>query len=417
MSSNNLKKTPKLTSFKLVSSITDQDDPKCLIPVKKYISERTGMRLYTCDIKGPVVEGYFSLATEAFDDDGLPHTLEHMIFLGSEDYPYSGILDLLANKVYAAGTNAWTATDNTTYTLSTVEKQGFLQLLPIYLDHIFYPLLKESGFITEVYHVNGEGEDSGVVYSEMQSCENENDSVVQKALLRRLYPDLDCPYRYETGGILKNLRESTSHEKVKNYHQKLYKTNNAAIIVIGQIEPNEIIEVLEKFEEKMLSKENSKKMKLDERPFQKPIAPLKETTEEVVYFPCDDEESTNGIVSIGWRGPHLSKSRDLVALNLLFSYLTDSSISPLESHFVTKKSYCSMVSYDIEEFAETVMSVDFTNTQLEHLDKIKEEFFTIIRDLVEKRTDFDMNRMQSLIKTKISELDDQVALFIFSIIL
>ena len=61
--------------------------------------------------QGPVVEGYFSLATETFDDDGLPHTLEHMIFLGSEDYPYSGILDLLANKVYAAGTNAWTDVD------------------------------------------------------------------------------------------------------------------------------------------------------------------------------------------------------------------------------------------------------------------------------------------------------------------
>ena len=54
------------------------------------------------------------------------------------------------------------------------------------------------------------------------------------------------------------------------------------------------------------------------------------------------------------------------------------------------------------------MSVDFTNTQLEHLDKIKGEFFAIIKDLVEKRAEFDMNRMQSLIKTKISELDDQV---------
>ena len=95
------------------------------------------------------VQGYFSLATEAQDDDGLPHTLEHMIFLGSEDYPYAGVLDILANKIYAAGTNAWTDTDNTTYTISTVEKDGFLQLLPIYLDHIFYPTLKESGYITE----------------------------------------------------------------------------------------------------------------------------------------------------------------------------------------------------------------------------------------------------------------------------
>ena len=27
-------------------------------------------------------------ATEAHDDDGLPHTLAHLVFLGSEDYPY-----------------------------------------------------------------------------------------------------------------------------------------------------------------------------------------------------------------------------------------------------------------------------------------------------------------------------------------
>lgn len=28
------------------------------------------------------------VATEAHDDDGLPHTLEHLVFMGSEEYPY-----------------------------------------------------------------------------------------------------------------------------------------------------------------------------------------------------------------------------------------------------------------------------------------------------------------------------------------
>jgi len=50
----------------------------------------------------------FVSATEAHDDDGLPHTLEHLVFLGSEDYPYKGVLDLLANRCLASGTNAWT---------------------------------------------------------------------------------------------------------------------------------------------------------------------------------------------------------------------------------------------------------------------------------------------------------------------
>ena len=31
---------------------------------------------------------FLHLATEAHDDDGLPHTLEHLVFMGSEDYPY-----------------------------------------------------------------------------------------------------------------------------------------------------------------------------------------------------------------------------------------------------------------------------------------------------------------------------------------
>lgn len=32
-----------------------------------------------------------SLATEAHDHDGLPHTLEHLVFMGSEEYPYKVI--------------------------------------------------------------------------------------------------------------------------------------------------------------------------------------------------------------------------------------------------------------------------------------------------------------------------------------
>ena len=43
----------------------------------------------------PVVNGYFCLPTEAHDNDGLPHILEHLIFLGSDEYPYKEALDYL----------------------------------------------------------------------------------------------------------------------------------------------------------------------------------------------------------------------------------------------------------------------------------------------------------------------------------
>ena len=54
------------------------------IPVTKYRSARTGLTVTVAQVDGPVVNGYFCLATEAHDDDGLPHTLEHLVFMGSE---------------------------------------------------------------------------------------------------------------------------------------------------------------------------------------------------------------------------------------------------------------------------------------------------------------------------------------------
>ena len=74
-------------------------------------------------------------------------------------------------------------------------------------------LFQKSAYVTEVHHINGEGEDAGVVYCEMQGCENTGEEIVKRTMLRLMYPD-GCGYRYETGGIMDNLRNSTSHEKV-----------------------------------------------------------------------------------------------------------------------------------------------------------------------------------------------------------
>ena len=51
-----------------------------------------------------------------------PHTIAShsliisLVFMGSEKYPYKGIIDHLANRGYSNGTNAWTDTDHTART-------------------------------------------------------------------------------------------------------------------------------------------------------------------------------------------------------------------------------------------------------------------------------------------------------------
>lgn len=167
-----------MSSFSLSSSI----------PVYKFRSNLTGLHVVLAEAESPIVNGYFCLATEADTHDGLPHTLEHLIFLGSQEYPYKNVLDLLANRCLSGKTNAWTARDHTCYTVKTAGTSGFLNILPIYMDHILYPLLTDQDFVTEVHHVNKEGKDAGVVYSEMQGRENSAVNVLSFAKAAKLYP-------------------------------------------------------------------------------------------------------------------------------------------------------------------------------------------------------------------------------------
>ena len=109
--------------------------------ITKYFSARTGLQLVHIDHKSsPLVQGYFAVATECTTDAGTPHTLEHLIFMGSHKHPYKGLLDTAGNLCMSS-TNAWTATDQTVYTLTTAGWQGFKTLLPIYLDHVLHPTL------------------------------------------------------------------------------------------------------------------------------------------------------------------------------------------------------------------------------------------------------------------------------------
>ena len=70
--------SPICKHWELLTNITIDDT----LPVYKFKSKRTGMTVVLAPGESPIVNGYLCLATEAFNDDGLPHTLEHLIFLG-----------------------------------------------------------------------------------------------------------------------------------------------------------------------------------------------------------------------------------------------------------------------------------------------------------------------------------------------
>ena len=268
----------------------------------EYVSERTGLRVVVTDQAGPKVQGIFLVATEILDDSGSPHTLEHLCFLGSKSYPYKGLLDKVATRIYST-TNAWTSTDHTAYTLETAGYAAFAKILPVYLEHILFPTLTDAGCYTEVFHIDGSGHDAGVVYSEMQGVQNTQAELMELRGKRILYPK-NVGFRYETGGMLEQLRVLTA-DRIRQFHRELYQPQNLCLLLAGTIDHEDLLLTLEKFEESILPDIPDKN-----RPFQRPWLdsaqppPISETRIEVVEFPEEDESV--GEVSIKYFGPSVT---------------------------------------------------------------------------------------------------------------
>uniref|UniRef100_A0A2M4A8X6 Putative zn2+-dependent endopeptidase insulinase superfamily protein n=1 Tax=Anopheles triannulatus TaxID=58253 RepID=A0A2M4A8X6_9DIPT len=364
-----------------------------VIPVHKYRSDLTGLTVVIAEVEGPVVNGYFTLATEAYDDDGLPHTLEHLIFLGSENYPYKGVLDLVANRCLASGTNAWTDRDHTCYTMTTAGSEGFLMLLPVYLDHILYPTLTDAGYVTEVHHISGEGIDGGVVYCEMQGRENTGESRANLEMLRAAYPN--CGYSAETGGIMSNLRTSTNIEKVRAYHTSYYRPENLYVIVTGQIRPEDVFAALEPIEQKIISKGPLSPFI---RPWQTPVALLTESKDLKVEYPADEEDC--GLVNVAWLGPKsTTEYNELTECSVLLRYLTDTCASPIQRDFIENEDpLASSVSYSIIENSVSLLYIGFENVPLGKEDEIYPKLNELLISFGSGKARLDMTRMTNVIE-------------------
>ena len=372
-----------------------------------FTSPTTGLRALLIETDESLCSLHVVIATEAdtnawsHKDDGLPHTLEHAIFMGSELYPYKGILDKVANRCCADGTNAWTATDHTCYTLTTAGAEGCLSMLPIYADHILYPTLTDECFLTEVHHVTSGGEDKGVVYCEMQGRENSASSLIDRAVLDLLYPS--GGYSAETGGKMSNLRTLTNAQ-VRQYHAENYRADNIAFIVSGMVDEAAMLRALAEVDARVAAKPQPPPRP---RPWAHAVAPFDASVVGVlpaaevastsadrpppktIAFPSEDESC--GTVSMAWRGPTYAEQRTWLALRLLWKYLTDSAAAPLQKAFVEcDEPLCGEVAPAHEIFTEGYHQVWFEGVEMEGIGRIVPAFFEAI---AEARESFDLERM------------------------
>lgn len=295
--------------------------------------------------------------------------MEHLIFGGSEGYPERGYLDRLANLCQGAGTNAYTSEDHTCYTFTTSSLPGLLCMLPVFLDHIFRPLLDPLLVKREIFHrAASDDQAKGVVYCEMAARQWSEQDQMDLGLRQEVLglwlaasPDHDRKldgYRWECGGLTSCLIQ-LKREEIVEYHERFYRPDRTTIIVCGgtqELELNmpSILNILEQVQFRT--------------PLVNPDFELNSANELVAItvppsnikrFPAADESL--GSVGLAWMGPPSDDLYTITALHVLMRMLRESSASPLYQEFVERaQPIATDIDYEIKPYHTVIITLIFS---------------------------------------------------------
>ncbi|XP_028046617.1 uncharacterized protein C05D11.1 isoform X2 [Monomorium pharaonis] len=356
-----------LEGFRLQHSLKIND----AIPLSVYRSARTGLTVCIADVEDTFVNCHFALATEVFNDDGLPEAVAQLVFMGSEEYPYVNLLNRWSHKCFSCDPEVHTFQDYTCYTMKASESKGFFSLLPVYLDHILYPTLTEAAYIINIHHLTKYGDNGGTFYFDTRSKELDGEHVTYAELMKAMYPE-NCGYSSIIQGTSHYISEYLVLEDIRKYHKEYYRPENLTILIVGQVDHIEVFQVLKPLEEKIISMGERGEFK---RPWQTPIKPLTKSIDVEFQYPC--YLCTGAYVRIAWQGPSIvNKLSDYLSFCLISQYLTDTSVGALQREFVNEQiSY----KYYLHEFSTSALSLMFPNVPGSKVPLIKESVIKVLK--------------------------------------
>ena len=197
-------------------------------------------------------ENFFAVCfkTPPPDDTGVPHIIEHTVLSGSEKYPVKDPFMEMVKSSMATFINAITFGDKTIYPCGSLNEKDFRNLVSIYMDAVFHPLLKEDFFLQEGHRIDFEtpGDTStplvynGVVYNEMKGAYSDPDSYIERELSRLLYPEGSCGR--DSGGDPLEI-PSLTYDQFKKFHSDHYHPSNSCIFTLTKIPFLEMAEFLD----------------------------------------------------------------------------------------------------------------------------------------------------------------------------
>jgi zinc protease len=180
---------------------------------------------------------------EKTSEKGIAHLIEHMIFKGTKILSESDIN--VITQMLSGSTNAFTSYDYTGY-LFNMPVQNWHQTLPILADCMQNVSFKDD-------HLNSEMK--AVIQELKMYRDNYYRSLIME-LMSALFPD--HPYHYPVIGYKQDLFDIHA-DRLRAFYKKHYWPNNATLVIVGDVDPEDVFTQAKKYFEKIPANKNYKK--------------------------------------------------------------------------------------------------------------------------------------------------------------
>ncbi len=327
------------------------------------VHEKTGAR--TIWLKRNDENKTFSIAfkTTPVDDTGVFHILEHSVLNGSVRYPVrEPFVDLLKGSLQTF-LNAMTYPDKTVYPVSSRNDKDFINLMRVYLDAVFHPLVLQNpnvfyqeGWHYELNDVNEPAIYKGVVFNEMKGAFSSADGVRSRVMMHSLFPDT-C-YGNESGGDPEYITD-LSYQQFCDTHRKHYNPSNSYIFLDGDMDIDEVLGIID---DEYLSHYTDAGEKIVIRKQAEHQA--EPVTIEYEISPEDDPKG-KAQLSYGYVIGDFDEYEKTAAFSLIASVLCGSNESPLKKAILNKK-LGEDISFDVQDgILQPFVEIDVINSDLE----------------------------------------------------
>ncbi len=264
------------------------------------------------------------------DSTGIAHIMEHSVLGGSRKYQVKEPFVELLKGSLNTFLNAFTSSDWTAYPVASTNLQDFYNLIDVYLDAVFYPLitrhhLDQEGWHYELLTPSDPLTYKGVVFNEMKGAYSSPDGVFQRYNQQTLFRD--HVYGLDSGGDPAHIPD-LSYEHFKGFHELYYHPANSRIFFYGDDNAEERLRILDNY----LNAFDSIHVDSAIPPAPRYTEPVESIHPYVVDRETDN--SQKGRVQVNWLLVDMSDPTLTMALNILSFALVSIPASPLRKNLI-----------------------------------------------------------------------------------